>query len=172
MLLSSPASPASLPDLCSFPGIWFFSAWPRLDRYGKRKAIFDSIFFCFLKLANIGKPTESQSINMKNATICAVLTLWVNSPQHQPGWLWHQWMPRPICGGSAGQWCGQTCQRLNTPGSAWGTPWGSVGPKSDALGSHPLGGGSPSQATPFFFDKHTHSKKLTEVLRLHPHNNQ
>ncbi len=91
----------------------------------------------------------------KNATICAVLKFWVNSPQSQPDCLQRWWMIRPICGESLVQQYRQMYRRPNTTGSAWGTPWGSVGPKADALGSHPLGGGIPSQATHFFLTTNT-----------------
>jgi hypothetical protein len=54
------------------------------------------------------------------------------------------------------------------PGLCLGYTFINEWPKAGVLGGHPLGGESPFQATPRFFDdKHVHPKKLTELPHLH-----
>jgi hypothetical protein len=100
--------------------------------------------------------------------LCICVTLGKGMLRTYPFFRVQTYMPRPTCSGSSDPWCWQTRQQPNTPGSDWGTPSKQKGPKAGVLGSHPLGGGSPFQATPRFFDdKHVRPKNLTKLPHLH-----
>jgi hypothetical protein len=76
-------------------------------------------------------------------------------------------MLRPICSGSLGQQCQQTCQRLNASGSAWGTPSKIEGPKQMLWAATLWEEAVPQvQVSEDLDDMHACSKELAEVPRL------